>query len=347
MNIYWGEIQRFIRQKWKKILLLALILMVAFSSLIIFQKVRNNSSQQSTTESSEFLNDDTNVGYFQFYIEYPDGYPYTNGEMLNELFSSDQMYEDVLEEISTDIVDLQEEAIELGAPEEFHVIDVEFDSSSNIYTAFFDTGVNEENLELANFYYEYLLNDNFAVLANKQIYTMELPQLLDEELLDDSQQNNEAQNTLGITITESLLTVGVSTIVGLSLSLIYWVVKENFSNKLNYSFAYRIDNSNSFLLIDSKIYKDNNIISYFIGTTNDNTVILNEKKYWTKKIKNEYDLDFREYNSLLEIEPSINTEIDEVFIIVTPTFTNRKWYNAQIKLCEMKNITPKIIQIND
>src|SRR5699024_9704084 len=154
-----------------------IIISSLFSILIYTQKNRKNSTSEEVNESSEVFNDDSSLGYFQFYIEYPDGDQFTNVGLLNQLFNSELMYENVLARTSINIDELKDDALDFGADDDFQPINVSIDSSSNVFTASFDTGSNRDNIKLANFYYEYLLGDNFNVLQNNNIYEMNAPQI--------------------------------------------------------------------------------------------------------------------------------------------------------------------------
>lgn len=196
MNFYWIEVKRFIQKYGKIIVLSAIVFGVVFASLMFFRNDEPRLEDPAVEENTEIFEGDSMPAYFRFYIEQLDGYTYTNGKTVHELFNLPNMIELASMEIGNNLLEIQQTVQQTTEKEEFTPVTVEIDSSSNLFTATFTTGDNRDNLRLAEFYYDYLFNEGFEILENNIVYSIEEPQLMDSRLLiEPSETEAEMQAT--------------------------------------------------------------------------------------------------------------------------------------------------------
>lgn len=360
MNLYWIELKRFLKRYYKLIISLAFLIAVLFTGLMYLVKDEPLEEEDPVVEeNADVFQGDSRPAYFRFYIEQPDGSTYTNGATVDELFNLEEMYERASESTGVDLFSIEEEVreqlsernTEIDTEEEFTPVSVAIDTSSNIFTAIIATGNNEDNIEVANFYNDYLFNEGFEILDNNLVYTIESPQLSEPGIKEDNELEESNNQTQKISIKDIIIDSLIGLVIGFMLSIGLFYVKELFSRKLNYSFTYNTGNPDYFELYDSKI-KNKEFVRQFIGIPHDNNKVLLSQVPQNTLVKdllanstnhNDYG-SIIEYNSLLE--STLSTKIDEIIIIVLPNETDRKWFNEQIELSKLRRVPIKIIQIN-
>src|SRR5699024_10378070 len=333
MNLYWIEIKRFLKKYYKIILLSSILFSVFFIGILFITKKDTTIDEDSLDEDNiEIFGGNSKPSYFRFYVEQPDGYTYTNGATVDELFNLDEMYELASERTGIDLFSLKEEIhSQLNESEEvLKPVNVKIDTSSNILTAFFITGNDTDNLKIASFYYNYLFNEGFEILDNNLLYSLEEPQLSEPRIAEEEKLENDSKPIKNISIKEIVKDGAFGFVLGCRLSIGFVVVKELFSKKLNYSFTYNTGNPDYFVLYDSKITTVE-FIHQFISLPFKNKkifVTLNISNNTIKELisgSNDLENQCEKYHSLSDIP--VSKEIDEIIIFVLSNDTSRKWYN--------------------
>src|SRR5699024_1316904 len=173
MNIYWLEIKRFLKENKKNIIMGTLLLGVLLGGAITFLNQTNTEEEQETEieDSREVFENDSRSAFFRFYIEKPDGTAFGNQATMDQLFNLDSLYEKAMTETNINIEEIKEAAEEKEISD-FSPVKVKVNGDSNIFVAIFETGNNTENMNLANFYYDYLFNNGFNILKDHEIYSL-------------------------------------------------------------------------------------------------------------------------------------------------------------------------------
>ncbi len=360
------EIKRFLEDHKVFILTGSIIVSVLFALSLFFldslkEDVMKDSQEDFEPQTEEILND-AQPAYFQFYLEQEDGTPYGNSAIFNYYFNLASIKEEAQKATGIDIKSVEDEVYSNELYEEMTVINLLRNDSSYVFTASFNLGNERNNLIMAEYYYDLLFSNGFSLLQDKKTYIFEEPMIVkrtDLELTSAElrkEKSLEESSTLGEVITHARngvigLLIGVVAMIGLAL------LKELFGEKLNYSFAYDLEEEDKFILYDAKL-KNENLISQFIAAPfGHHKVILSEQKLDGERLKllaqnkevsfanqeNEKIL-LTEMESLAEINTVNN--ISEAIIVICPQVTTRKWYKLQKQFAKINQLPTKIIQMN-
>src|SRR5699024_327341 len=119
--------------------------------------------------------------YFQLYIEYEDGKPYTNFTIINQLFNLPTTKEKVYEATGVDIESVEEsmqQEISMNElDEEVKTINVSRNDNSHLYTISFNLGDEGDNLTVARYYYDLIFNKETDFFSNKIPYVFVEPSI--------------------------------------------------------------------------------------------------------------------------------------------------------------------------
>lgn len=359
MKAYLNEVLRFFKKYFRNILIGGLVLGLLFGG-VLYNRTQNNDEPAEELEielSGEQLVNQVEPAYFQFYIVQPNGNTFTNFPVINDVFNLESVTEEALEATGINIKRIEEivknrnlEENTPGDSEEYNVVEVTKDDSSNVMTAIFDSGNVYNNLSLANYYYDFLFNEELDILSENKLYSIVEPKLV--EFPDESEvSGGEGQESRDQTASFSLIGAIVNFIIGVIFSFILlsviFLIKELFSNKLNYAFTYDRGKQENFLIYNNSINSPE-LINYFIGLPySKDKIILSENKLEENSfLEDNVELNIikNNYQSMLNVNNLSN--IEEIVIIVTANETTREWYEKQFELSKMKNIRIKIIQIN-
>lgn len=340
LNMYWYELKRFAKNYLKFIAIGSVIIGIVFSLALTFlgnsiEPVTNVDEEDIDTE--DIFANESRPAYFRFYIRHPDGRVFNNSATVNELFTTQVMQEIVLSETGVDLLSIKEEVRLEGGYEEFSPAKVIMNGSSNIYTAIFDTGDNQDNLNVAEFYSEYLLAENFQPLEGNFIYSITNPQLTEEVVIEEDSIADSQDISFNV-----LIYAVIGLFIGVAITIIIALIKEFFSKKLNYAFTYIPEETNHFIVYDTTL-NDQDLLNYFLGNSEKNKIILSEND-----INSEFEPFFNNY----DVEQSLtNSNMDsnnqEVIIVVFSGETTRKWFKSQVNLSGLQSLPVKTIQINN
>jgi len=356
MKVYLNEIFRFFKKYLLYILIGGVLLGLLFGG---FLYTRTQNDEETTEEpevelSEERLENQAEPAYFRFYIVRPNGNIFTNNSLIDEIFNLENTTDNVLEATGINIERIEknineENEEENNSDSEPHkVVNVTRDNASNVITAAFDSGDRNSNLTLANYYYDFLSNEQLGVLSENSLYSVVEPRLVEipEDVETDETGSESSQQTTSFSLTSFIINFVIGVIFSFFLLIVFFLMKELFSKKLNFAFTYDTGKQENFLLYDETVYSPD-LINYFIGLPNSTEkVILSENNLENmSSLNNDLDLDtINNYQSILNIN-HLN-DLKEIIILVSANNTSRKWYEKQFELSKMKNIQIKIVQVN-
>ena len=369
MESNWIEIKRFLKDYKKSIIIGALIFSFLFAIGLFFINSRSEETSQNEEDfepsPSEILND-AQPAFFQLYIEYEDGKPYTNYSIVNQYFNLSSVKEEASEATGVDIEaveeHIEEEVYLNDLDENIRVINVSRNDSNHLFTLSFNSGNERNNLAIAEYYFDLIFEGDSDFFSNKSTYLFVEPTMAkpieDEEETDELAEANAQSN---VSIFSSIIEHAINIITGLILGTVLMIglalLKELFGKKLNYSFAYDIAEDEKFILYDKNLKNRENISQFVAAPFGEHKIIVSEKNI-EKSEKDLFvgngDVSFESESNpgiILTEEPSLSnikvgTKFSEIIILVHPTFTTRKWYKVQKDFASIYDVSTKVIQVN-
>jgi len=359
-NYHIYEIKRFLANKLKLIVSCAIIFGIALAGLGYFKQINAKTEEKDVVNDESEVYDyiDSRAAYFRFYLEKPDGDPFRKVGTIQELFTTDEMYEELYQDEQIDLESIEETIREESGQDEFNSIDTFQDDSNNMYVIRFETGENKRNLDLANYYYELLLNGKFEMLDNLNIYSITSPKLV-KKTTDAELEEQKISSEKNISFKKIIVYFVIGTIGGAIFIFIILILLELYSKKLNFSFAYIADETNDFIVVDERL-ENKMMVGNYIGRPYGNRkIVLSEESLSSNAkailIGNKNDeINFNEVqkDKLTLVEKNtLNTiklmnDYTEVIIVVLPGITTRKWYETQKMLCKLYELPVKTVQLN-
>src|SRR5699024_4093028 len=128
------------------------------------------------------------------------------------------------------------------------------------------------NLILADYYYQLLMDGNLEFLDNKNFYTFIEPKMLVEEQESVEEVEEPKPITPSMIVKNSL----IGLVVGFVLFVGFALMKAIFGKPLNYAFAYNIKEDDKFLLFDSDRNHQELLNTFVSLPYNNNRVLLIE-----------------------------------------------------------------------
>ena len=344
MNIYWLELKRFFQEKINYIVMGTLILGLILSFFLMLTEGTDSEEEIVKNEREEIFETKSQSSYFRFYIEKQDGSSFSNGSIMNELFNMENIYKKVLLETDIDInkiIDTAEEKEYF----DFSPVTVKFDGNSNIYAALFGTGDNLKNMQIASFYYDYLLDDNFTVLESHRILPIDEPELIEDEENTQSTGLSEEKYT---NIKNTIINIIFAVVAAFGLTTGILILKELFGKNLSFLFGYKVEEFDDFIVYDKK-FANKKSIQYFLGFPEKSQKLILTESNLNKTDRNILFADNNLHVQLLNsIEYAPVTNIyDEIILIIKTGETTRKWYEKQVSLLELHDTKNKVIQLNN
>lgn len=352
MKFIWVEILKFIKNNIIKIVLGTTLITVGFVW------INNRSTTMELDDSSESKGEsvvevDSEPATFRFFIENSEGTAFTNNLLIEQYITRLSVLETVSSETNTNLLKLIEETgnsilVNYDESGESKIIGIARDGNSHLLEFYVNIGNEADNLKIANYYFDYITEENIPFIANKSISVFHEPRIKDlaDEIAFDSIDN---QGSVVRSITKNIV---IGLILGLVVTVSLLLILSFLSQKLVYSFSYSLDEDDFFFLVDKKLdYKDE-LIQILSMPTNSNRVVILEKNV---DILNEElngllsyfsgDENFSKYNNILDvINPSA---IDRIIYVLQENKTSREWYNKQRRLGRTHDIPTIVIQVND
>lgn len=346
MKFIWIEVLRFLKNNIKYIIGGALLFgLVLGVSSYFFD--RGNPNLEVQNENS-LVDGDGKSAIFNFYIENQDGTVYTNTSIIEQYMLMDETLMELNKFTETDVYKLFQKELEIDysrTPDDRGILGVVKNSYSQRMSIVANTGNEEDNMKIVQYFSELMKNDQIDFLETKNIYYFEEPMIVDSLDTSNTIINDEGND---LSISNIVIRVLAGMILGIVIVIGIAVIKALFSKKLNYSFSYFWDENDIFFLSDSKLENSKELKQFVSFPIESDKLIVTENNKEAKIQKflstsNKNNLKF--LNSITEIN-SLDS-ISEVIILIQSNETSRAWYKQQRRALKMINIPIKIVQINN
>ncbi|MFW3505711.1 hypothetical protein ACN68I_07950 [Aerococcus viridans] len=348
----WIEIKRFLKDNIKIIAIFGIIFALVLGGLGAFMTGSSNNAPEGM-EALEEEAIETAVA-FDFYIEDAEGNMYTNEGIIEEYFRSPNVLEMLNSDAGIDLKQIELENYEKNQQvlsnflptelmEQSQIISVTQSNSTGLLTFVASSDDKSLNEKLATYYYGKLSSIPFVDEDN--LYVFDGPYNVKDKQIDEEEEET------GISIKSLIKYAVIGIILGIVVGIGLALINALFGKKLNYAFGYAIDDSLDFMIYDEKLNNSDEIANFVNFPYFKNKVILSENG----KGLNVSDIQEKISENDFKVIPNIaddsvknlTTESTEVIMVVLPNETSRKWFNTQIKLMKLDNLSLKIIQVNE
>ena len=359
------EIKRFLEKNYIKIIITGAVIAVVYTSISFLGAYLNQREELSTSPESE--QEMAESGEFRFYIENTDGEVYSNITIFEEYFLLPEILNEAEKTLKVEISDLleQQELSEFEKTiEDRGVIGVGRNQSSGIYTFRVNIGSSEDNLEVTEFYYDYLLSEEIPVLENKNLFIIEEPHL-DE--LNGEEVGNFASTERMDTPVKVLKALVFDFILGLILGMVVstfgYIFFAIVNKKILYSFTYNWEMSDHHLIVNKSNEEMKDAVSLLLHPTDKQKILLSDNSSLREMITSELEkYDFVNIVRLGQkaVDDKLNILLVENFSDIDPLYqfeeivyaiqvssTTKRWYYKQRNLTEHYPLDTKVIQFND
>lgn len=331
------EMLLLLKENIKKIAILtgaAVLLFLAVQGASLFF---NRGGGSTAEEDSDFQ-----TAYFDIYIEQDDIGTFLNSYLIEEIMKREFVIGQIEEETQIAIVPVLEEyALENEATfTNDDPINVDRNTSSHIMHITFDIGSSEENLTVAEAYYNWFETTDFSFFDNKDVYYLAQPALVTDEDLQTASSGSFSLTTFAVRFVFAVF-------AGLVLGVLVSFISALFSKTIQYGFTYGWDENDIFLnYTGSKDAKA--IVNSMLRSEYNQIAIISEfplSETILEEIKNpEYaGKQLRIYADIAEMD--VSEKVQEFILVVERKKTTKEWYQNQRKqLKAFRHTAVKIIQ---
>lgn len=347
----WIEIQRFLKDNIKIISIFGIIFALLLGALGAFVSESSNNAP----EGLEALKEEAleSAVAFDFYIEDAEGNMYSNEGIIDEYFRSPSVLEQLksdenidLKQLELDIYEENQQILSNFLPaelmEQSKIISVTQNNSTGLLTFIASSTDKPLNEKLAKYYFEKLTAIPFVDEEN--MYVFDGPYNAKDKQIEEEEEP-------GFSIQSLLKYAVIGIILGIVFGIGLALIKALFGKKLTYAFGYAIDDSLDFMIYDEKLNNYEEIANFINFPYTDNKVIISENREGFKHSKLEKQIHGNEIivtnNIADDTIKKLSKENSEVIIVVSPDKTSRTWFNTQMRLMKLDNLSLKIIQVNE
>ncbi|MGE7367136.1 hypothetical protein ACQKKE_10995 [Desemzia incerta] len=332
-RLFFKQVKTFLSENKKMIFITAcLVLVTSIAVQVLAFFIMNNN------EENDYMSE--NMAYthsFEIYLEQNNVGQFTNTDLLEDVLNKKDIVTEIENYANLNLQSILDSSDNTNESLDLNRINVEKHPSTNIMMVSFGVGSKEENLKIAEAYYEWLNTTQFPFFEDKQIYFMSEPGAI--ETIENASVNEPLNFTRVIILTVASLFAGI--FLGIILSFF----KAIFSKKIMYGFSYHWKEKDTFLILDNDLSTrelENSIIYPNIG----NKVILSERKIDNDIVKKINQLTLEKSSLFFDtnvhhINPSLN--VDEFVFIIKRKETSKEWYQIQRK--QLKNYTNSLVKI--
>lgn len=338
-QVFFKESKRFLLENKKRILLFTILGAVIFALFTVVNLITNNSDSSSEDTQTEEIID---MAEFVVYIEKNDDTHFNNNVLLEEALFSDESVKTVETETGVEITDLlaeQEETEFVPTAEDRGSIGIVRDLSNETMKFQFKVGTEKENLDVANYYFDKIMNNEIELLADKEIYVMNAPEVKELSQADTAfiEENTKTISPL-LLIIKLLVSLFAGFVLGVLVSIFYHV----FNKKINYAFNYNIDEKDIFL---NERESQDKFIYDVVNPKSENKIIISEQSLSNELINKISKQSPRIVTTSNLIEISSKLDIQEIVIVIVENKTTKFWYNTQREYLKKFDSAVKIIQV--
>lgn len=357
MKALWIEIKRFIKDQILFILIGAAIIAAVYTIGVTYLDLGNPDLEDESEIGVSVGENEEEAAYFHFFIENQDGSPFTNTAILEQYFLMDSTLENASQETNVDIYEMfqQELASEFSRTENDRgVLGVVRNPHSMRYSLISNTGDEQDNLRIASYYHDLIVNDEVPFLTDKNVYIFVEPTLRDSN--DEFEDDAPIEISSGSILRNALL----GSLFGIIVMLAISVLRSLFSKKLKYSFSYNWEEEDVFFLSDKNLENNDELSQMVTLPAKKEKIVLSEKEL-SETIKDKLSANERvsfiskndtnekiilvEEHSFSNID--VFKDITDIFIVIEANRTSRSWYKKQRRLLSAFNLPVHVIQFNE
>lgn len=351
-KILWTEIKRFIKNNYKKVIVLSLIIGLIYTVVINKVLGQNETAQNDdVVEVSEELAE--YYTGFQIYIEYEDGRSFANTTLLEEYILQPGIIEKAEASTDTKILSKIQELEELGFEKNGDnrgVLGVIRGDYSDIFTILINVGTAKENMEVAEYYLEELTSGGISFLENKKIYVWNGPQVFSDSEEDVPESEVLGNNFNNTTIIDYIFDMIIGTIFGFIISFLLLVFWSLLKERNLYSFTYNRGSDDVFLLYDTTNKDAGSLAQLILYPLNYNKVIIHHTDL-PKNLQIELDKKSQDMQTSVEFvsemaDAPVKSDNTEVIIMINSSLDSKRWYRKQRQLADTYHLPVKVVQIN-
>ena len=335
--MYYKEIKRFLKENIKFITIVAIVVSSLFFGFLRFFM---DSPTANDIEVHSTNIDDLNVRNAQFrvYIENPHDTVFININLLEKVLFSEENIKAAETAIGIDIqtiLDEQETAGFIGTQTDRGAIGIGRDPMTDTLVFTTKIGTEEDRLKTAEYFFDFLNDNELPVLNGKRVVVIETPHLHEYTELELKAGNAiEATKSFSFTvIIEAILSLFVGTILAIMMVFFYHMN----TNKINYGFNYFV-RPQDLLVIENNPEKILPLISEPIS---EDKIIVSQAELPRRVIDGLDNIDVVTAN-LLEIDSKKVTS--EIIILVVEGLTSKGWYSEQLNFLKRLETKVRIIQ---
>lgn len=332
------ELKRFFIENKKKLTQFGLLFMLLLLAVQLVPMVTRYVQESNTAEEGEVNKEQlSNPAVFEMYIEYESGSVYTNTLLLEEAMKSEaniQAAERATGVEISDLLALEEEVDYQKTARDRGALGATRNEASNIWVVIARVGTEEENLKVAEFFFDLIVNDEIELLDNKPTYIMSEPRVLsDDELASPSTLVEVDSSRSSLSLRNVAAAVIVSIAGGFIVAFGLVLLLTFFNKKISYAFNYTWNEEDVFVLLDDQ--DEQSIERAVLLPAASNRVILAQDQVQGVT------------GSKHILEVGTDTIVEEIIVFVQPGKTEKAWYNEQRELLKVYRAPLKIIQINE
>lgn len=338
-RIFFKESRRFLKENKKRIMLFTILGAVIFALFILVNLMKNNDSSSLENARTEEISD---MAEFSIYIEKKDWIPFNNNALLEKVLFSEKPVKKVEQETGikfANLLELQKEEEFIPTGEDRGVIGVLRDVTNEAMVFQVKIGTEKDNMEVANYYFDMIMNNEVDILKDKKIYVLNAPEIkeLTQQDLAFVEENNNEISPL-VLIIQLFVSLFAGFILGVLVSIFYHI----FNKKISYAFNYNIDEKDIFLI---ERESQDKFIYDIINPKNEDKIIVVENSLPSKVLNKLSSPDQKVITTtnLIEIDPKI--EMAEIVFVIVENNTTKFWYNSQREYLKRFDSKIKIVQV--
>ncbi|MBT2731094.1 hypothetical protein [Carnobacterium sp. ISL-102] len=338
-QVFFKESKRFLLENKKRILLFTILGAVVFALFTVVNLITDNSDSSSEDTQTEEI---SNIAEFVIYIEKNDDTHFNNNVLLEEALFSDEAVKIVEKETGAEITDLlteQEEIEFVPTAEDRGVIGIVRDLSNETMKFQFKVGTESENLKVANYYFDMIMNNEVELLSDKKIFVLNSPEIKDLTQADVTliEESNNVISPL-LLVVQLVVSLFAGLILGVLVSILYHV----FNKKINYAFNYNINEKDIFIM---ERESQDKFIYDIVNPKSEDKIMVIEQALPNELVNklSEQSQKIMTTSNLLEISSKVNAP--EIIIVIVENTTTKFWYNTQREYLKKFDSAVKIIQV--
>lgn len=355
-QIFIDDIKKLLAKNRNIILIITLAITILATLLSIFTSGFYQQTDQNTSTS---ILEEEKPAIFKIYIEQKDGTIFTNSTILEEYLLLPKVVEDAERKTNVEITDFLDSQIEnnfIKTKNDVGVMGILHDTNTHSFTFSVNLESEEDNIAVAEYYYDFLASGEVSLLDNKMIYTLIEPQIVESEFYTPKEIEPEISDGAKNISGDTIITIFASLIFGLLLSILTIFVKSYISKTINYSFNYSVSDKDNMLIINDTQW--NPLLRHLTLMDTNFVIIFSEKGISAikeslsqcKKIKvldsiadkDDYYINILIVNSLDDLE--VGMTVQKPIILVETSTTTKKWYKSISNSLRNANIPVTVVQ---